>query len=107
MSIDSMYKKLLKLSNNNPEWAEKIIEEAISNNYSGFFKLKEDFISIKKESAEENYNGYWEVQTISQNGKNVEIMTNEKYLYTIEWCKNPNRYPMTTIEKAVKTNKKW
>jgi hypothetical protein len=34
-------------------------------------------------------------------------MSNEKYLKTIEWCKTPNRYPMTTIEKAVKTNRKW
>lgn len=39
-SLKTMYNKLLKLSNNNPETAQLIIEEAISNNYAGFFALK-------------------------------------------------------------------
>jgi len=38
--MTQMIKKLFKLSDNNPEIAKEIIEDAISNNYSGFFKLK-------------------------------------------------------------------
>jgi hypothetical protein len=104
-STESMYKKLLKLSNSNIELAEKIIEEAIANNYSGFFALKQG--NNNYQNSSETYIGNWEVHTINQNGKNVEILSNEDYLKKVEWCKNPDRFPRTEIEKAIKTDKRW
>jgi hypothetical protein len=40
MSINTMYKKLIKNSNNDFDTAKKIIESAIANNYSGFFAIE-------------------------------------------------------------------
>jgi hypothetical protein len=40
MSINTMYKKLIKNSNNDFDTAKKIIESAIANNYSGFFSIE-------------------------------------------------------------------
>lgn len=39
-SLKSAYNKLVKLSEGNPENAHEIIDEAISNNWAGFFALK-------------------------------------------------------------------
>lgn len=36
-----MFEKLKKISNNNPIIGAEIIENSISNNYSGFFKIEE------------------------------------------------------------------
>lgn len=41
-SLELAYKKLLNLSNRNIDIARKIIEEAMSNNYAGFFALKDN-----------------------------------------------------------------
>lgn len=41
ISLNTMFEKLRKFSNENPINGEEIIENSISNNYSGFFKLKE------------------------------------------------------------------
>jgi hypothetical protein len=38
--FSSFYKKLCKLSNNNPQVAMAIVEESMSNNYAGIFPLK-------------------------------------------------------------------
>lgn len=54
----NMYNKLVKLSGNNPVRAKKIVEESISNNYSGFFSLKEDSLPlgfIQKDDGLEKY----------------------------------------------------
>ena len=40
-SLTTMFEKLNKISNNNPIIGAEIIENSISNNYSGFFKPKE------------------------------------------------------------------
>ena len=40
-SLNAMYDKLKKFSNENPVTGSEIIENSISNNYSGFFKPKE------------------------------------------------------------------
>jgi len=76
-------------------------------NESKFESYYQEMKSDESSNQEESYTGNWEVQTISQNGKNIQVLSNEEYLKLIELCKNPNRYPMTTIEKAVKTNRKW
>jgi len=76
-------------------------------NESKFESYYQEMKSSESSNQEESYTRNWEVQTISQNGKNIQVLSNEEYLKLIELCKNPNRYPMTTIEKAVKTNKKW
>lgn len=39
-SLESCYKKLLELSNNNPETARLIVEQSMANNWSGIFELK-------------------------------------------------------------------
>ncbi len=39
-STETCYKKLLKFSNSNPTVAEEIINDAIGNNYAGFFEPK-------------------------------------------------------------------
>ena len=38
-SLKACYNRLLKLSNNNPEVANSIIEQSIANNWAGFFEL--------------------------------------------------------------------
>ena len=38
--FSSFYKKLCKLSNNNPQVAMAIVEESMSNNYAGIFPLR-------------------------------------------------------------------
>jgi len=85
-----------------------VLKKCIEKSWGGF---ESDWIKgVVTESEigqEESYTGNWEVQTISQNGKNIQVLSNEEYLKLIELCKNPNRYPMTTIEKAAKTNKQW
>jgi len=40
-SLTTMFEKLKKISNNNPIIGAEIIENSISNNYSGFFKIEE------------------------------------------------------------------
>ena len=40
-SLNTMFEKLKKFSNENPDVGLEIFENSISNNYSGFFKLKE------------------------------------------------------------------
>ena len=37
-----MYNSLVKLSNNNPETAKKIVEQSMSNNWQGLFELKDE-----------------------------------------------------------------
>lgn len=61
------YEKLVKISNDDPEVADQIIMSAISNNYSGFFELKED---KKKQSKTESI-----LSTHNEAIKNLE----EKY----------------------------
>lgn len=39
-SLKALYNKLLKLSNNDPDIAKKIIDESMSNNWAGLFPLK-------------------------------------------------------------------
>jgi len=41
-SIEALYNKLLKLSGQSPQKAMEIIEESMANNWSGFFKQKEE-----------------------------------------------------------------
>ena len=41
-ALNTMFDKLIKYSNNVPARAVEIIEFSISNNYSGFFKMKND-----------------------------------------------------------------
>lgn len=41
-SIEACYNKLVNLSIGNPEIAKKIINESFANNWSGFFKLKDE-----------------------------------------------------------------
>ncbi len=50
-SLKTCYKKLLKFSNNNPSIAEKIIDDAIGNNYAGFFEPKTGTITIQKSES--------------------------------------------------------
>ena len=38
----TMYNSLVKLSNNNPETAKKIVEQSMSNNWQGLFELKDE-----------------------------------------------------------------
>lgn len=35
------YKKLIKLSDNNPKVATEIVEQSLANNWAGLFKLKD------------------------------------------------------------------
>lgn len=49
VGINKFYKELLKLSNNNPETAQEIIDFSIARNYAGIFEPKEKS-SAKKES---------------------------------------------------------
>ena len=56
--FEQMYKKLIKLSGNNPLKAKKIVEESMSNNYSGFFPLKVDSLPlgfIQKDEGDDKY----------------------------------------------------
>ena len=54
-SILAIYKKLLRLSENNPEKAKLIIQQSIENNYSGLFELKQSFTqNVKIESKKIN-----------------------------------------------------
>ena len=39
-SLKTCYDKLIRLSNNNPQLAKQIIEDAIASNYAGFFEAK-------------------------------------------------------------------
>lgn len=41
-SLTTMFDKLMKYSNGNPDIGSDIIENSISNNYSGFFELKQN-----------------------------------------------------------------
>lgn len=47
-SLKTCYKKLVRFSNNNPVVAEKIIDDAIGNNYAGFFEPKIPINTIQK-----------------------------------------------------------
>lgn len=50
MSFTTMYQRLLKFSSGNAEIAQQIIEEAIGNNYAGFFPLKGNSAAQPKKS---------------------------------------------------------
>lgn len=41
-SLEKMVEKLIRISGGDPQTAERIISEAMSNNYSGFFPLKDN-----------------------------------------------------------------
>lgn len=53
-SIIAAYKKLVKLSNSDPLKAHEIIDDAIANNYAGFFALKNNNIPIQETSKMED-----------------------------------------------------
>ena len=82
MSLKTAYNKLIKLSDGNVETAIKIIEESISNNWAGFFKLKQDganqqnnkkgFRSDRTKSAIEHFRGVIDKATEEFNGKNKD-----------------------------------
>lgn len=46
-SLETCYKKLLELSNNNPETARLIVEQSMASNWSGIFKLRDGSIGAK------------------------------------------------------------
>lgn len=50
MSFTAMCQRLYKLSSGNAEIAKQIIEEAIGNNYAGFFPLKGNSATQPKKS---------------------------------------------------------
>lgn len=62
-SIRLCYNKLLKFSNNNPELAKEIIEDAMSKNYSGFFQLNE------KKYNNDNIKPHYKAQKILHKGE--------------------------------------
>lgn len=51
-TLKMAYEKLFKISEGNAELAEEIIDDAMANNYSGFFKLK----TSKKENGNKKSN---------------------------------------------------
>lgn len=56
--FEQMYKKLIKLSNNNANEARKIIEQSMANNWAGLFQLKKDSLPlgfIQKDEGNEKY----------------------------------------------------
>lgn len=53
-SLESCYKKLLELSNNNPETARLIVEQSMASNWSGIFELKNGRIRAKNFSETES-----------------------------------------------------
>jgi hypothetical protein len=58
-SLETCYKKLIKFSNGNYEVAEKIIEDAIGNNYSGFFEPnKNQKPEVKKQMTAPDYESF-------------------------------------------------
>ncbi len=54
MSFAAMYQKLYKFSGGNAEVAKQIIEEAIGNNWAGFFPLKGNSAAQPKKSLEDS-----------------------------------------------------
>jgi len=54
MGLKSAYNKLIKFSGGKSDIADKIIEQAMSNNYSGFFELKEGFNNGSKKLTEKD-----------------------------------------------------
>lgn len=44
-SLEICYRRLLKLSDNDPRTAQEMIERAIGNNYSGFFAIKQSNVN--------------------------------------------------------------
>jgi hypothetical protein len=53
-SLETCYKRLLKLSENNIEMAKEIIENSIANNYSGLFPSHQKFIKNNTTTATTN-----------------------------------------------------
>lgn len=50
-SIEACYKRLVKLSGNNPETASRIIEQSMANNWAGLFELKDYECRVNKQDA--------------------------------------------------------
>lgn len=106
-SLQLMYKKLLQLSENNPLKAKAIINEAMANNYSGFYDVNRN---IECENTEQSW----------RNDKNMYVeLINKAYndfVNNTEWFAeqqrlNPRVDLPLTFEKAYKnffkTNAGW
>jgi len=50
-SLEALYKKLVRFSGNSVQVAEQIIEDAMANNYSGFFEPKQNSGTAKNGTA--------------------------------------------------------
>ena len=62
----TFYKRLCKLSNNNPQVAMAIVEESMSNNYAGIFPLKNSNYGRPKTNTEKFYDTIQSANEFSQ-----------------------------------------